>query len=114
MSRPADTRISNAIAHEICLRQGGAATIDGAIASLGKSYVITLQAISCQHGSTLAREQVQAEDKDHVLKALATATTALRSKLGESRASIQKFSVPVEFQVTTPSLEALQSFRACY
>ena len=110
MSRPADTRITNAIAHEICLRQGAAATIDGAIASLGKSYVITLQAISCQHGSTLAREQVQAEDKDHVLKALGTATTALRSKLGESRDSIQKFSVPVEFQVTTPSLAALQSF----
>jgi len=110
MSRPADTRITDGIAHEICIREKAAATINGAIASLGRSYVITLQAISCQSGRTLAREQVQAEDRDHVLKALGTAATTLRSKLGESYDSIQKFSVPVEFQVTTPSLEALQSF----
>jgi len=110
MSRPADAPITNAIAHEICVREGAARTIDGAIASLGKSYVITLQAISCLDGRTLAREQVQTEDKDHVLKALGTAAMALRRKLGESHDSIQKFSVPVEDQVTTPSLEALQSF----
>ena len=110
MSRPDDARITNAIAHEICVREGAAAIIDGAIASLGRNYVITLQGLSCQNGRTLAREQVQAEDKEHVLSALGTAATALRSKLGESHDSIQKFSRPVEDQVTTPSLEALQSF----
>lgn len=110
MSRPEDARITNATAHEICFREGAAATIDGAIASFGKNYVITLQAISCQDGRTLARGQAQADDKEHVLSALSTAATALRSKLGESHDSIQKFSRPVEDQVTTPSLEALQSF----
>ncbi|MGO9339654.1 MAG: winged helix-turn-helix domain-containing protein [Terracidiphilus sp.] len=110
MSRPEDAGITNAIAREVCIREGGAATIDGAIATLGRNYVITLQAISCQDGRTLARQQVEANDKEHVLSALGTAATALRSKLGESHDSIQKFSVPVEDQVTTPSLEALQSF----
>jgi len=110
MSRPADAHITNATAHEICFREGAAATIDGAIARMGKNYVITLQAISCQNGKTLAREQVEADDKEHVLSALGTAATSLRSKLGESHDSIQKFSRPVEDQVTTPSLDALQSF----
>ena len=77
-------RITNQIAHDVCVREGAAATIDGAIASLGKSYVITLQAITCQDGATLAREQIQAEDKEHVLNALGSAATTMRGKLGES------------------------------
>jgi len=65
MSLSAAARVTNSVAHEICVRQGAAATIDGAIAILGKNYVITLEAIRCQDGATLAREQIQAEDKDH-------------------------------------------------
>lgn len=104
-------RITHQIAHDICVREGDAATIDGAIASLGESYVITLQAITCQEGATLAREQIQAEDKEHVLSALGSAATAMRRKLGESLSSIQKLNRPLE-QATTPSLEALQSYTA--
>jgi eukaryotic-like serine/threonine-protein kinase len=70
MSLPPGARITNQVAHEICVREGAAATIDGTIASLGKSYVITLQAIACQDGATLAREQIQAVDKEHVLNAV--------------------------------------------
>jgi len=110
MGLPPSARVTNQTAHEICVREGGEATIGGTIASLGKSYVITLQAITCQDGATLARQQIQAKDKEHVLNALGTAATALRSKLGESHDSIQKFSRPVEYQVTTPSLEALHNF----
>ena len=111
MSLPPGARITNPIAHEICVREGAAATIDGTIASLGKSYVITLQAITCQDGATLAREQIQAEDKEHVLNAVGTAATAMRGKLGESLNSIQKLNRPLE-QATTPSLEALQNYTA--
>ena len=111
MSLPPGARITNQIAHEICVREGAAATIDGTIASLGKSYVITLQAIACQDGATLAREQIQADDKEHVLNAVGTAATAMRGKLGESHNSIQKLNRPLE-QATTPSLEALQNYTA--
>jgi tetratricopeptide (TPR) repeat protein len=113
MGLPAGTHITRQIAHEICLRDGAAATIDGSIAGLGKSYVITVQAITCQAGATLARQQIEAEDKDHVLKAVGKAATALRAKLGESGRSIQKLNRPLE-QATTVSLEALQSFSAGY
>jgi tetratricopeptide (TPR) repeat protein len=109
MSLPPGTRITNPIAHEICVREGAAATIDGTIASLGKNYVISLQAVNCRDGATLAREQIQAEDKEHVLHALGTAATAMRGKLGESRKSIQKLNRPLE-EATTPSLEALQNY----
>jgi tetratricopeptide (TPR) repeat protein len=43
-----------------------------------------------------------------VLKALTTAATAMRARLGESLASVQRFDVPVE--ATTPSLEALKAY----
>jgi tetratricopeptide (TPR) repeat protein len=111
MSMPPGGRITNQIAHEICVRDGAAATIDGSIANLGKSYVITLQAITCDGGATLAREQIQAQDKEHVLNAVGTAATAMRATLGESLSSIQKLNRPLE-QATTPSLEALQTYTA--
>src|SRR5260370_25772972 len=80
MRRPSEERITSQIAHDICVREGAAATIDGAIASLGKSFAITLQAVTCQIGATLAREQVQAEDKEHVLQAVGNTAPAIRPK----------------------------------
>jgi hypothetical protein len=71
MARPAGQRITNDIAHDVCVREGQKATLDGSIASLGKTYQIVLQVINCQTGATLAREQAEAEDKEHVLKAVA-------------------------------------------
>ena len=109
MSLQPGARVTNPIAHDVCVREGAAATIDGLIASLGKSYVITLEAIACQEGVTLAREQIQVEDKEHALNALGTAATTMRRKLGESLSSIEKLNRPLE-QVTTASLEALQSY----
>jgi len=111
MSLPPGAGVTNQIAREICVREASVATIDGTIASLGKDYVITLQAITCQDGATLAREQITAPDKEHVLNALGTAATAMRAKLGESRNLIQKLDRPLE-QATTPSLEALQAYTA--
>ncbi|HLK68308.1 MAG TPA: protein kinase [Bryobacteraceae bacterium] len=111
MSLPRGARITNQIAHDICVRDAAAATIGGSIATLGKSYVVTLQAVTCQGGATLAREQVQADGKEHVLNAVGNAATAMRGKLGESRSSIQKLNRPLE-QATTGSLEALRNLTA--
>jgi eukaryotic-like serine/threonine-protein kinase len=110
MSLPPGTHITDKIAHDICVRDAAAATIGGSIASLG-NYVVTLQSVACQGGATLAREQIEAPDKEHVLTALGTAATAMRAKLGESLSSIQKLSLPLE-RATTSSLEALQTYTA--
>jgi len=111
MGLPPGSHIANQIAREICVREGAAATIEGTIASLGSSYVVTIQAVSCQDGASLGRSQIQAEDKEHVLKAVGTAGTAMRSKLGESLSSIERLNRPLE-QATTTSLEALQNYSA--
>ncbi len=57
----------------------------------------------------LAEAQEQAAAKEAVLKALDAAAIGIRSKLGESLSSVQKYATPLE-EATTPSLEALQAY----
>jgi tetratricopeptide (TPR) repeat protein len=109
MGRSPDERITRDAGREICQRQGLRALLAGSISGLGSHYVITLEAINAQSGDTIAREQVEAEAKEEVLKRLGDAATKLREKLGESLVSIQKFDAPIE-QATTSSLEALKVY----
>ena len=108
MGRPSTERITRDVARELCIRTGSKAIVLGSISNLGGQYVIGLNTVGCSSGDTLATEQEQAGAKQDVLKALSTAASALRGKLGESLATIQKFDVPVE--ATTPSLEALKAY----
>ncbi|MDP8990284.1 MAG: protein kinase [Acidobacteriota bacterium] len=109
MGRPPDTRISNVVAHDICVREGQKAMINGAIADLGQAFLITVQAVNCQNGATLAREQVQADGREQVLNAISKAATGIRAKLGESSSSIQKFDRPLNL-VSSGSIEAFQAY----
>jgi serine/threonine protein kinase/tetratricopeptide (TPR) repeat protein len=109
MGRPPDERITNDVAREISMREGAKAMLTGSIASLGTHYVITLSALNGQTGDVLAREEIEADSKEQVLKSLDHAASSLRRKLGESIGSVQKFATPLE-QATTSSLEALQAF----
>jgi serine/threonine protein kinase len=109
MKRSPDERLTTTVAREICERQGIKSYFTGSIASLGRNYVIKLEAINARTGDTLAREQIEAEGKEQVLKSVGQAATSLREKLGESLASIQKFDTPIA-QATTSSLEALKAF----
>jgi serine/threonine protein kinase/predicted Zn-dependent protease len=109
MGRTPDERITPAVGREICARQGIKAMVAGSIASLGSQYVLTLTAVECQTGDSLARLQAEASDKEAVLGALGTLITSLRGRLGESLPSIQRFDAPVQ-DVTTSSLDALMAF----
>jgi serine/threonine protein kinase/Flp pilus assembly protein TadD len=109
MGRPADERLANEVAREICQRQSIKAMLTGTIASLGDHYVVTLTALNGETGDTLAREQVEADSKEQVLKSLDKAASELRQKMGESLASVQQFAKPLD-EATTSSLEALQAF----
>ena len=108
MGRASNERVTRDIARELCIRTGSKAFLLGSISNLGGQYVIGLDAVGCSSGDRLAQEQVEAANKQEVLKALGKAASNLRGKLGESLATIQKFDVPVE--ATTPSLEALKAF----
>jgi eukaryotic-like serine/threonine-protein kinase len=109
MGRPPDQLITSDIGREICQRDGVKAMLTGSIALVGSQYLITLEAVNASTGDSLAQAQQQANSKDAVLGTLGTAATALREKLGESLASVQKFDKPLD-QATTSSLEALKAF----
>jgi serine/threonine protein kinase/tetratricopeptide (TPR) repeat protein len=109
MGRSPDERLTTDLARDLCLRVGSKAMLSGSIASLGTQYILTLNAVNCQSGDSLAQQQAEASTKEQVLAALGTAASKLRGTLGESLASVQKFDVPIE-QVTTASLEALKAF----
>jgi serine/threonine protein kinase/tetratricopeptide (TPR) repeat protein len=108
MAKPANTKLTPELARDLCQRVEGKAYISGSIASLGSQYVIGLDAANCKTGDFLAQEEVTAENKEHVLRALGQAARTLRKKLGESLSSVEKFDFPLD-QVTTPSLEALKA-----
>ncbi len=109
MGRAPETRLSNVTAHDICVYGSEKGMINGAIVDLGKAFAITVQAVNCKNGATLAREQVQAEGREQVLDAIAKAAAGLRLKLGEPRGSIQKLE-PSLRMATTTSFPALQSY----
>jgi eukaryotic-like serine/threonine-protein kinase len=107
MAKPPGTKLTPDLARDVCQRAAAKAYISGSIARLGSEYVIGVDAINCETGDALAQEQVTAANKEQVLKALGGATTKLRSRLGESLASIQKFDTPLG-EDTTSSLEAVK------
>ena len=109
MGRSTGDRLTPEVTRELCLRTGSRAMLSGSIAALGSQYVIGLKALDCNTGDVLAEAQEQAASKEAVLKALDAAAVSLRSKLGESLSSVQKYATPVE-EATTPSLEALQAY----
>ena len=109
MGQPADAKLTAAIARELCQRTASAAVLDSSIAQIGTQYLLTLKAVNCGSGETLASTEAQASDENHVLDALGKAAVELRNKLGESLSTVQKFDTPLE-QATTPSLEALKAF----
>jgi tetratricopeptide (TPR) repeat protein len=113
MEKPPDARLTHDVAREICQRVSATVTIEGSIATLGNQYVLGLNAVNCGTGEMFAQEQVTADGKEKVLGALGDAASRLRSKLGESRASLETHDVPLA-QATTSSLEALQAFSRGY
>jgi serine/threonine protein kinase/tetratricopeptide (TPR) repeat protein len=104
-----DTRLTHSVAREICQRRGSTAVLNGSIAQIGTQYLLTIKAVNCASGEVLASTEAQAADKNHVLGALGSVASDIRSRLGESIATLQKYNAPLD-QVTTSSLPALQAY----
>jgi hypothetical protein len=109
MDQKPDAKLAPEIARELCQRTGSAAVLDGSIAQIGTQYLLTVKAVNCASGESLASTEAQASDKNHVLDALGKTASEIRNKLGESLSTVQKFDTPLQ-QATTPSLEALKAF----
>jgi serine/threonine protein kinase/tetratricopeptide (TPR) repeat protein len=109
MGQKPDVNLTPEIARELCQRAASAAVLDGSISQIGTQYLLTLKAVNCASGESLASTEAQASDKNHILEALGKTATEIRTKLGESLSTVQKFDTPLE-QATTPSLDALKSY----
>lgn len=109
MQRSPNEAITRAVAREIAQREGLRALVAGSIASLGRHYVVSVEAANAESGEVMAREQVEVNSKEEVLSSLGATISTLRRKLGESLSLVQRYDVPLP-QATTPSLEALQAY----
>src|SRR5438309_10249083 len=105
MGKNTSARLTPEIAQEVCQRTSSAAALEGSVALIGTRYNLILKAVNCASGDLLASTEAQANDKSHVLDALGKAASPMRSTLGESLSTVQKFNTTLE-QGTTPSLEA--------
>ncbi len=104
-----DQKITPELAQQLGQRLGVKAYLAGSIANLGSSYVIQINAVNVATGEVFGREQLTSPDKTGVLQAVSQAATAMRARLGESMASIQKLTTPYT-NVTTASLQAFHAF----
>jgi serine/threonine protein kinase/tetratricopeptide (TPR) repeat protein len=109
MSLPARERLTQMVAREVCQRGGGQVVLQGSIANNAKGYMVTLRAVQCQSGASIAVKQSPVEFRDSVLDALDQVAEAMRPSLGESLDSIHKYDVPLG-EATTGSIEALAAF----
>jgi tetratricopeptide (TPR) repeat protein len=111
MQQPPDARLTPEVAQGVCVRTASAAVLEGSIAALGSQYVLGLRATHCTTGDILADEQAQAARKEDVLSTLSQIANRFRTRVGESLATIERHSTPVE-EATTRSLEALKAYSA--
>jgi eukaryotic-like serine/threonine-protein kinase len=111
IGQPREARLTADVAHQICERTASAMVLEGSIARLGSQYVLGLRAKDCNTGNIVDQEQIQAARREDILNSLSEIVRKLRTRLGESRATVEKHSTPLA-DATTPSLEALKAYSA--
>jgi eukaryotic-like serine/threonine-protein kinase len=111
MRHDPNDRVTQELGIEICRRQGLQAVVVPEIDAVGSKYIITLEAIDARNQKSITRRQEEGETKDEVIAALGKAASGLRSQLGESLRSLEKYNAPLDL-ATTSSLEALQAYSA--
>ena len=109
MQKANDEPLTPAVAREICERNNAQAMLHGSISKLGSRYVVLLAADGCVSGKQIAGYKAEAASKEEVLGALDAAAGHVRSQLGESEASLERFQTPI-MQATTTSLDALRAY----
>jgi tetratricopeptide (TPR) repeat protein len=109
MERPATSRVDDKLGLEICRREGLAALVTGSVESVDGEYVVTLRATHVPTGRALATTPERHRSREEALLATRAMGRKLRELLGESVASIQATSPPLE-PVTSQSFEAVRHF----
>ncbi len=109
MGRTSDTSIDAGVAREVCIRSNRQVVLTGSVFTLGPTYLLAVEATDCSTGKRIASAKADAPSLAKVSVALDRAAETMRSALGESAASLEKYKVPIA-EATTTSLEALTSY----
>ena len=109
MGHPPAQEMDTTVARQACQRINVKAMLEGSVSRLGSNYVLTLNAMDCRTGESVASHQGEATSSAQVLAVLGSLSSSMRTRLGESLPSIEKYDVPIE-QATTPSLTALKAY----
>jgi tetratricopeptide (TPR) repeat protein len=97
------------IAQEVCVRNNGAALLQGAVVALGSHYMLTLAASDCATGRQLVADKQEAARREDVPSALDRLIERVRQRLGESVRSVRRYDVPL-VPAQTASLDALKAY----
>ncbi|HET6603998.1 MAG TPA: putative peptide modification system cyclase [Xanthomonadaceae bacterium] len=109
MERDPTAALDRDTAVEIALREGARAVIMPTIAEVGGRVRVTAEVVDPNTQVTVYGESADGKGAEAALPALDDVITQLRERLGESLASIEQSSAPLE-KVATGDLEALRAF----
>lgn len=109
MQRKPGTLLDRAVASEIALRDGVRAVILPTVSEVGGRLRVSAEVIDPHTQTTVYAESVDGTGAGSALESIDAVTIALRGKLGEALASIQKDSEPLP-EVTTSNMDALRSY----
>jgi serine/threonine protein kinase/tetratricopeptide (TPR) repeat protein len=109
MGQPNTTSLTGTVAREVCERTNSAALLEGSISSLGTQYLLGLKAINCRTGAEILQQQIPVGRKEDVIGALTQVAARFRKAAGESLATVERYSTPLD-EAATPSLEALKAY----
>src|ERR1041385_3861501 len=110
--RPASAPLDLQLAHDIAMRLGEKAIIDGEVAGAAGGYLVTLRLVSTDSLAPLTILSASGQGPQGFIEAVDKVTRAFREKAGESLRRVQR-SVPLG-DVTTGSLEALRKYSEAY
>ena len=109
MKKPGNTTLDRSTASEIALRDGARAVILPTVSEVGGRLRVSAEVVDPNTQATVYAETADGRGIGSALGSVDDVTGALRIKLGEALASIQRDSKPLP-QVTTSNIDALKAY----
>ena len=106
--QPGATRLDEALARLVAVREGVGVVVSGSIARREGHYAISCKTIDAMTGRTIAVSEAQSPDKDAVLRAADKLAARVRTSLGDATPESTQLAQAETF--TTGSLEAAHEY----
>ncbi len=103
-----DQAITHEVAHQLAVREGYPAVIEGEVSSIGDGFVLTARLANARSEETLASLRETARDANEVIPAIDRLSGKMRERIGDSYSDMRA-EEPLA-NVTTGSLEALEKY----